>query len=197
MGYSTYSACSGLAQSISTVFIRDGSKPELVFQSGSRCGRRNLSTDKWPRRKVTSPIRYIMELDVFMVNVNGRVDYSRLRGWKKPAIHKMYGLGGAFQLRLTRDGAPHVFRRQQRRGSFSADFIYRLVRENMTIGLRASMGFGGCGSIVGLHDRAVAATGLSSTYWIHWTLACLLRKFNIGVGMCRACSANYNCTCVA
>jgi len=29
--------------------------------------------------------------------------------------------------------------------------------------LAAALGFGGCGSIVGLHDRAVAATGRSST----------------------------------
>jgi len=69
-GYSTHSDCSGLAQSLSTVFVRDSSTPEVVFQSGSQYGGRDFSTDcDWPRRKVASLLRYIMELDGFMVNV--------------------------------------------------------------------------------------------------------------------------------
>jgi len=42
----------GLGQSISAVFHHGGSKPELVFQSGLRCGGRDLSTDcDWPSSK--------------------------------------------------------------------------------------------------------------------------------------------------
>jgi len=49
-GYSTDADCARLTQSIPTVFHRGSSKPEVVFQSGFRCGGRDLSTNyDWPR----------------------------------------------------------------------------------------------------------------------------------------------------
>jgi len=42
-GHSTDSDCPRLVQSISKVFHRGGSKPEVVFQSGSPCGGRDMS----------------------------------------------------------------------------------------------------------------------------------------------------------
>jgi len=45
MGYSMDLDCPRLAQSISTVFHRSISKPEVVVLSGFLCGRRDLSMD--------------------------------------------------------------------------------------------------------------------------------------------------------
>jgi len=47
------------------------------------------------------------------------------RGLTKPAIHKKYG-SGAFHLRLTRGGAPHIFRRRRRPFSGGGVGIRRL-----------------------------------------------------------------------